>query len=71
MLNDSITTTQKKASDNIHNKINTDGQKLIKDKDTLNRMLTNFENECFITFKDHKTNFKADQPGEKQNKSNQ
>ena len=45
MLNDSITTTYKKASDNIHNKINTDGKKLMKDKDILNRMLTNGKNE--------------------------
>ena len=58
MLNDSITTTYKKASDNIHNKINTDGKKLMKDKDVLNRMLTNGKNECFITLKDHKPNFK-------------
>ena len=41
MLNDSITTTYKRASDNVHNKINKDGKKLIKDKDILNRMLTN------------------------------
>ena len=71
MLNDSITTTYKKASDNIHNKINTDGKKLMKDKDILNLMLTNDKNECFVTLKDHKPNFKslpqskADQPCEK------
>ena len=58
MLSNSITTTYKKASDNIHNKINTDGKKLMKDKDILNRMLTNGKNECFITLKDHKPNFK-------------
>ena len=58
MLNDSITATYKKASGNIHNKINTDGKKLMKDKDILNRMLTNGKNECFITLKDHKPNFK-------------
>ena len=58
MLNDSIITIYKKASDNIHNKINTDGKKLMKDKDILNRMLTNGKNECFITLKDHKPNFK-------------
>ena len=44
MLNDSITATYKKASGNIHNKINTDGKKLMKDKDILNRMLTNGKN---------------------------
>ena len=57
MLNDSIITTYKKASDNIHNKINTDGKKLMKDKDILNRMLRNGQNECFITLKDHKSIF--------------
>ena len=57
MLNNSITTTYKKASDNIHNKINTDGKKLMKEKDILNRTLTNCKNECFITLKDHKPNF--------------
>ena len=36
MLNDSITTTYKKASDNFHKKINTNGKKLMKDKDVLN-----------------------------------
>ena len=35
MLNDSIT-IYKKASDNIHNTINTNGKKLMKDKDVLN-----------------------------------
>ena len=58
MLNDSITTTYKKASDSIPNKINTDGKKLMKDKDILNRMLTNGKNECFIKLKDQKPNFK-------------
>ena len=36
MLNDSITTTYKKASDNFHNKRNMNGKKLMKDKDVLN-----------------------------------
>ena len=58
MLNNSIITTYRKASDNIHNKINTDGKKLMKDKDILNQMLANGKNECFITLKDHKPNLK-------------
>ena len=29
----------------------------MKDKDTLNRMLNNGKNECFIMMKDHKPNF--------------
>ena len=52
-----ITTTYKKASVNIYNKINTDGKKLMKDKNVLNQTLTNGKNECFITLKDHKPNF--------------
>ena len=59
MLTDPIITTYKKASDNVHNKINTDGKKLVKDKDTLNLMLKNGKNECFITLKHHKPNFKS------------
>ena len=58
MLKDSITTIYKKASNNIHNKINTVGKKLMKDKDILNQMLTNGKNECFIMLKDHKPNLK-------------
>ena len=58
MLNNSITTTYKKISGNIHNKINTDGKKLMKDKDILNRMLANGKNGCFITLNNHKPNFK-------------
>ena len=58
MLNDSITTIYKKASNNIHNKINTVGKKLMKDKDILNQMLTNGKNECFIMLEDHKPNLK-------------
>ena len=57
MLNNSITTTYKKVSNNIPNKINTDGKKLMQGKDILNRMLTNGKSECFIMFKDHKPNF--------------
>ena len=58
MLNDLIRTTYKKASDNIHNKISTDGEKLMKDKDIINWILRNGKNECFITLKDYKPNFK-------------
>ena len=57
MLNDTIT-THKKASNNIHNKINMDRKKFMKDKDILNPMLTNGKNECLIMLKDHKPSFK-------------
>ena len=59
MLNDSITTTYKKASHDIHNKINMDGKKLKKVKDILIRMLTNVKNKCFIKLKVHKPSSKA------------
>ena len=49
MLNDSLTTTYK--CDNIHNKINTNGKKLMKDEDMLNRMLRNGKNFFFFFFK--------------------
>ena len=58
ILNYTITTTYKKASDDIHTKINTDGKKVMKDKNIVNRMLTNGKNKCFITLTDHKPNFK-------------
>ena len=61
MLNNTITTTYKEASDNIHNKVNMDGTKLKKDKDILSRMLTNSKSKCFITLKDHKPNLKETQ----------
>ena len=63
MMSDSITTTYKKASNNIHNKIDTDRKKLMKDKDTLKRMLANGKNACFITMKDHKPSFKSSPKG--------
>ena len=58
MLNDSITTIYKKANDNIHKKRDTDGKKLMKDKDILNQVLTNGKNERFVMLKDHKPNSK-------------
>ena len=48
ILNDSIITTYKMATDNDHNKINTNGKKLMKDKSILNRMLTNGKNESSV-----------------------
>ena len=57
MLND-LTTTYKKARDIIHNKLNTDGKTLIKDKNILIKILTNGNSECFIMIIDYKPNFK-------------
>ena len=57
MLND-LTTTYKKARDIIHNKLNTDGKTLIKDKNILIKILTNGKSEYFIMIIDYKPNFK-------------
>lgn len=58
MLND-LTTTYKKARDIIHNKLNTDGKTLIKDKNILIKILTNGKSEYFIMIIDYKPNFKS------------
>ena len=57
ILNDSITATYKKASNNIKKNINAAGKQLLCNNKVLKRMQTNGENNCFISLKDHKENF--------------
>ena len=57
ILNDSITATYKKASNNIKKNINTAGKQVLRSNKVLKRMQTNGENNCFISLKDHKENF--------------
>ena len=57
LLRDSITTTYKKASTKLEQKINAAEKKLAKDKNLLDKMEINARNDCFITLKDHKENF--------------
>ena len=57
ILNDSITATYKKASNNIKKKINAAGKQVLRNNKVLKRMQTNGENNCFISLKDHKENF--------------
>ena len=57
ILNDSITATYKKASNNIKKKINAAGKQVLINNKLLKRMQTNGENNCFISLKDHKENF--------------
>ena len=57
ILNDSIATTYKKASNNIKKNINTAGKQVLRSNKVLKRMQTNGENNCFISLKDHKENF--------------
>ena len=55
LLNNSLTSTDKKSSINIKKKIN--GRNILKDKEVIQRMDINGESNCFITLKDHKENF--------------
>ena len=52
-----ITSTYKKASGKIKEKIEKSGKKFAKDKGVLEKIGRNGETECFITLKDHKPNF--------------
>ena len=57
ILNNSITATYKKASNNIKRKINAAGKHVLCNNKDLKRMQTTRENNCFISLKDHKENF--------------
>ena len=57
ILNDSITATYKKASNNIKKKINPVGKQVLRNNKVLKRMQTNRENNCFISLKDYKEKF--------------
>ena len=58
ILNDSITATHKKASNNIKKKINVAGKQDLRHNKVLKRMQTNGENNCFKSLKDHNENFR-------------
>ena len=57
LLNDSITTTYKKANRKLESNINKAGKKFAKDADVVDKMEVNASNNCFFTLKDHKENF--------------
>ena len=57
MINNAITSKYKKASNNIKKQINIDGKQILRNREVLNRLETNGENNSFITLKDHKENF--------------
>ena len=42
---------------NIKKQINIDGKKILRNREVLNRLEINGENNSFITLKDHKENF--------------
>ena len=53
----SLQKTYKKVPDEINDKINTEGKRIMENKTALNRMFINGKNNCFIPLKDHKANF--------------
>ena len=57
MINNVITSKYRKASNNIKKQISTDGKQILKNREELNRLEINGENNSFITLKDHKENF--------------
>ena len=57
LIMNSITSTYKKANNNINKQINMDRKNLMRDKEVIKRMETNEEGNSFITIKDHKENF--------------
>ena len=57
MINNVITSKYRKASNNIKKQISTDEKQILKNREELNRLEINGENNSFITLKDHKENF--------------
>ena len=57
MINNAITSKYKKASHNIKKHINIDGKQILKNKEVLNRLEINGENNSFITLKNRKESF--------------
>ena len=52
-----VTSTYKKISDKISNKVNADGKKIVENKEVVNRLFVIGRNSCSITLKDHKPHF--------------
>ena len=57
LTTEAVTSTYKKVSDKINNKVNTEGKRIMENKTALDRILINCQNNCFITLKDHKEIF--------------
>ena len=62
ILNNAITKTYKKSSQERIDKINEGGKKLAEKANISSRMSINGKNECFVTLKDHKPNFENKLP---------
>ena len=57
MINNAITSKYKKTSNSIKKQINIDGKKILRNREVLNRLEINGENNSFITQKKRKENF--------------
>ena len=57
LLRNAITTTYKKADENIGPKINKEGIKFAKQADILDKIEVSDTGNSFVTLKDHKKNF--------------
>ena len=51
------TSTYKKISDKISNKVNADGKKIVENRKVVDRLFVNGRNSCFIPLKDPKPHF--------------
>ena len=49
LTTDATTSTYKKITDKISNKVNADGKKIVENKEVVNRLFVNGRNSCFIT----------------------
>ena len=56
MINNAITSKYKKSQQQHKKQINIDGKHILKNREVLNRLEINDENNSFITLKDHKEN---------------
>ena len=63
--NNTITSKYKKANGSIKKQINNDGKRILKNKEVLNRLGINGENNNFITLKELEENFSNNPLGER------
>ena len=59
LVKDNVTKTYKKAPSDTETKINKEAAVLVEKLDLSDRVQVHTNNECFVTFKDHKPNFYA------------
>ena len=57
LVNNTIIAPYKKISKKAQGQINSQGKKILKNKEVIKRMFVNVKQNCFITLKVHKPNF--------------